>query len=175
MINFQRAASEQGEEFRRQCVNACRYAGFEIVGSEYRVPDVGLTLDVHLRNLHGIDFLVECKGSMRGNRPGCMRTDTVKKAIANGFLLSLSEVLPHFPPMLLMTSHVAESGDALTMLEHVPTTVVLDVLNPYNHSRHLAWWARADDDAIRNHMEANPTLGELVRRRWAMCPVAVDD
>lgn len=175
MPNFQGTSSEQGEQFRQVCVNACRYAGFEIVGAEYRVPDVGLSLDVHLRNQHGIDFLVECKGSMRGERPGCMRTDTVKKAIANGLLLSLSEVSPHFPPMLLMTSHIARAGDALAMLEHVPTAIVLDVLSPYNHSRELTAWARADERAVSAHMEAFPALGELVRRRWALCPIAADD
>lgn len=175
MSNFQGFASEQGEEFRRQCLNAFRYAGFEIVGAEFRVPDVGLSLDVHIRNARGIDFLVECKGSMRGDRPGCMRTDTVKKAIANGYLLSLSECAAYFPPMLLMTSHVAETGDALTMLERVPTTVVLDVLNPYNHRRELARLAQAEETDLLRHMTVNPTLGALVRRRWNLCvPEAAD-
>jgi hypothetical protein len=78
--------------------------------------------------------------------------------------------------MLLLTSHIAEAGDALAMLENVPTSVVLDVLNPYNHRRELAWWAQADENAIDEHLSGNPTLGALARQRWNLCvATAADD
>ena len=168
MIAFQRAASEQGTQFRNACVDALRYAGFEIVKLEFAVPEVGITLDIHARNRRDVDFLIECKGSMRGERPGCKRTDTAKKAIANGYLLAKSDTGRYFPPMLLMTSHVAQSGDALVMFDRVDTWAVLDVLNPYNHSRELARYAIWERDDIEAHMEKYPELGALLEVRWCV-------
>jgi hypothetical protein len=164
--DFQRFASEQGEHFRDTCVNALSYAGFEIIMLEFAVPDVGITLDLHARNQHGIDFLFECKGSMRGERPGCMRTDTAKKAIANAYLLSKSGIAPYFPPMILMTSHMAERGDALAMFLRVPTDDLLDVVNPWNHGKRLASWARADEPEIRQWQMRHPFVGSIVRESW---------
>lgn len=168
MIDFQRAASEQGTQFRNACMDALRYAGFEIIGLEFGVPEVGITLDIHARNKRDIDFLIECKGSMRGERPGCKRTDTAKKAIANGYLLAKSDTGRYFPPMLLMTSHVAQSGDALAMFNRVDTWAVLDVLNPYNHSRVLARYATWGRDDIEAHMSEYPELGALLEVRWCV-------
>lgn len=166
MIDFQRAASEQGKQFMDDVVMALRYAGFEIIQREFPVPDVGITLDLHVRNAYDIDFLVECKGSMRGARPGCKRTDTTKKALANAYLLRLSQIAPHFPPMLLLTSHIADSGDARAMLEQVPVSDVLDVLNPWEHSKQLNLWAFANHDAIQRHVESSRTIGQLLRLNW---------
>jgi hypothetical protein len=167
--DFQRFASEQGEHFRDACVKALTYAGFDVIGTEFAIPDVGITLDIHVRNRRSIDFLIECKGSMRGPRPGCMRTDTVKKAISNAVLLSWSQITPYFPPMILMTSHVAESGDALAMLRCVPTNVILDVIHPWNHGRQLAIWLHADEAEIRRWIERHQWLGSIIEQSWRGC------
>ena len=56
----------------------------------------------------------EYKGSFQGTRPGLMRTDTLKKAIANAALL---RALDDHPPYVVLTSHVPQAGAALAMLE----------------------------------------------------------
>lgn len=162
--NFQRMASEQGREWRDLCVKALRRAGFVEIQLEQHLPDVGITLDIVATNQQGISLAIECKGSMMGDRPGSKRTDTVLKAIGESFLLSQSAAAAHFPPMLLMTSHIAVSGAARAMLGAVPVSVIADVLNPYNHARRIAWWANADEPAITAHLERYASVEELLAK-----------
>ena len=55
----------------------------------------------------------EYKGSVQGTRPGLRRTDTLKKAIANGALLrSLTDPAPY----VVVTSHLPEAGAGAAML-----------------------------------------------------------
>ncbi len=42
-----------------------------------------------------------------------MRTDTLKKAIANGALLA---AVPEHPPYIVLTSHLPDAGAGLAML-----------------------------------------------------------
>ena len=51
---------------------------------------------------------------MQGSRPGLMRTDTLKKAVANGALL---QRLVERPPYIVLTSHLPNSGAGLAMLQ----------------------------------------------------------
>ena len=55
----------------------------------------------------------EYKGSVQGTRPGLRRTDTLKKAIANGALL---RSLPTPAPYVVVTSHLPEAGSGAAML-----------------------------------------------------------
>lgn len=55
----------------------------------------------------------EYKGSIQGNRPGLRRTDTMKKAIANGALLrGIADPAPY----VVITSHLPEAGSGAAML-----------------------------------------------------------
>ena len=65
----------------------------------------------------------EYKGSVQGSRPGLMRTDTLKKAIANGALL---RALEDRPPFVVLTSHLPEAGAGLAMLEQARQLGYLD-------------------------------------------------
>ena len=56
----------------------------------------------------------EYKGSVQGARPGLLRTDTVKKAIANGALLA-AETDRH--PYVVLTSHLPDTGAGAAMLQ----------------------------------------------------------
>lgn len=56
---------------------------------------------------------VEYKGSFQGTRPGFLRTDTVKKAVANGALL---RAIDEHPPFIVLTSHVPQKGAAFSMM-----------------------------------------------------------
>ncbi|HUS62293.1 MAG TPA: hypothetical protein VMY34_08855, partial [Acidimicrobiales bacterium] len=46
-------------------------------------------------------------------RPGLLRTDTLKKAVANGALL---RALPEHPPYIVLTSHAPSTGSGAAML-----------------------------------------------------------
>lgn len=61
----------------------------------------------------GTEVWVEYKGSFQGARPGFLRTDTVKKAVANGALL---KALGEHPPYIVLTSHLPVQGAAYSML-----------------------------------------------------------
>lgn len=164
--NFQSLSSEQGAEFRELCVKALGRAGFVDIRTEVEFSDVGIRLDIVANTRHGIGLAIECKGSMLGNRPGCKRTDTVLKAIGEAYLLRQSEVGGAFPPMLLMTSHIADDNAARAMLGSVPVTVISDVLNPYNHAKRLTWWANATEDAIAAHLLRYDRIEELLKENW---------
>lgn len=164
--NFQRLSSEQGAEFRELCVKALKRAGFSGIRTEEKFPDVGIRLDIVANNRNGIALAIECKGSMLGERPGSKRTDTVLKAIGEAFLLRQSEAGEMFPPMILMTSHVANDNAARAMLGSVPVTIIADVLNPYNHAKRLTWWANATDDAIAAHLLRYDRIEELLKENW---------
>jgi hypothetical protein len=78
------------------------------------VPEVGVEIDRVAVAPSGNTVWFEYKGSVQGARPGLMRTDTLKKAIANGALL---ERLVDHPPYVVLTSHLPTSGAGLAMLQ----------------------------------------------------------
>jgi len=161
-VNFQALASEQGREWRDLCVKALERSGFVQIQLEQHLPDVGITLDIVATNQDGISLAIECKGSMMGDRPGSKRTDTVLKAIGEAFLLSQSAAAPHFPPMILMTSHIAGSKSPRAMLGSVPVSIIADVLHPYNHAKRIAWWATATERMILAHIARYAQVEELL-------------
>lgn len=165
--NFQSMAKSQGDAFRDLCVKTLVFSGFDAgdIKTEVKFGDVGVTLDIVANNSHGIALAIECKGSWRGERPGCKRTDTVLKAIGEAYLLSQS-LSGIFPPMLLMTSHVASDNAPRLMLGGVSVSVIADVINPNIHFGRLKWWANADEEAIRTHIRQYERVEEILIRNW---------
>lgn len=68
-------------------------------------------MDLHVRTSSGLDVWIECKGSWNTNSkvPGLRRSDTAKKAVANGWHLRNSHGDDR-PPYLLVTSHLPKEG-----------------------------------------------------------------
>ena len=87
------------------------------------VTTVGIEIDREAVSPTGRIIWFEYKGSVQGSRPGLLRTDTLKKAIANGALLKAME---DRPPFVVLTSHLPEAGAGLAMLE---TAVALGYLD----------------------------------------------
>src|SRR5437879_6028284 len=119
---FQSAASLQGRQFADQCDLLLRNSGFE-VGNRVLVSSVGIEVDREAVSPQGTTIWFEYKGSVQGSRPGLLRTDTLKKAIANGALL---KGVDGRPPFVVLTSHLPEAGAGLAMLE---TAVALGYLD----------------------------------------------
>jgi hypothetical protein len=87
--------------------------GFTLEGS-LRLPDLGIEIDRVARTRVRAIVWFEYKGSFRGRTPGMRRTDTVKKAIANGALLA---GLGDHPPFVVLTSDLPERGSARSMID----------------------------------------------------------
>jgi hypothetical protein len=111
----QAAASRQGSAFEETVVNLLQIEGWTIEDRNYREPIIDVEIDIVATDPRGQRWWVECKGSWESpTRNGLQRTDTLKKAIANGALLRLLEdPLPY----MVITSHVPESGAGAIWLE----------------------------------------------------------
>lgn len=112
MTSFQSTSSEQGRQFAEQCDTLLRNSGYQ-VGEKLVVPGTGVEIDREATSPGAHTIWFEYKGSLQGRRPGLMRTDTLKKAIANGALL---RAVPDCPPYVVLTSHVPMSGAGVDML-----------------------------------------------------------
>lgn len=110
--SFQAAAGIQGRQFAEQCDTLLTHLGFVLRGRRV-LADVGVEIDQEAVGPGGTLVWFEYKGSVQGNRPGLRRTDTLKKAIANGALLrSLADPAPY----VVVTSHLPEGGSGAAML-----------------------------------------------------------
>lgn len=112
MTDFQASAGIQGRQFTEQCDQLLRHYGFELHGKQL-FAELGVEVDQTAVSPGGSLVWFEYKGSVQGNRPGLLRTDTLKKAIANGALLAAH---PEPKPYVVITSHMPESGSAAAML-----------------------------------------------------------
>jgi len=110
---FQSSASVQGQQFAAQCGVLLTGLGYQ-VGPRLLLPQVGVEIDAEALTRDGRTIWFEYKGSVQGRRPGLMRTDTLKKAIANGALLA---AVPDHPPYIVLTSHLPAAGAGLAMLQ----------------------------------------------------------
>ena len=113
MTDFQSLAGRQGRQFSDQCDLVLESEGFTRDG-RLRLAEIGVEIDCVARTRGGRTVWFEYKGSFRGSTPGMRRTDTVKKAIANGALLA---AIPDHPPYVVLTSHFPDSGSARAMLD----------------------------------------------------------
>lgn len=113
MAEFQSLAGQQGRQFSDQCDIVLESEGF-ILERRLLLAEIGVEIDRVARTRAGRTVWFEYKGSFRGSTPGMRRTDTVKKAIANGALLA---EVPDHPPYVVLTSHMPEQGSARAMLE----------------------------------------------------------
>ena len=136
---FQASAGEQGRRFAEQCNAFLSGRGWH-VGGPLRLVEVGVEIDAVATSPGGDVVWFEYKGSVQGTRPGLRRTDTLKKAIANGALLSGLELAR---PYIVMTSHLPErgSGDAMlqTALRLGYLSSVVCLYDPTTHARLDQW------------------------------------
>lgn len=107
---FQRLAGEQGRAFDAQC-RLMLAPKFDVCEKPFRVPGAGVEMDASITSKEtGREYWCEFKGSWNGTRPGMMRTDTAKKALADVLLLHVSPV--DYPPCIVLTSHVPPLGSS---------------------------------------------------------------
>ncbi|MBA3655019.1 MAG: hypothetical protein H0W70_12595 [Actinobacteria bacterium] len=112
MTDFQASSGIQGRQFAEQCDQLLTHYGFAIE-SRLLLPQIGVEIDRVAVSPAGHTIWFEYKGSVQGSRPGLMRTDTLKKAIANGALLA---ALAERHPYVILTSHLPEVLSGAAML-----------------------------------------------------------
>jgi hypothetical protein len=122
LSEFQGAASRQGRQFAEQCDELLSNYGFRLA-PRLVLPEVGVEVDRVAASPSGQRVWFEYKGSIQGSRPGLMRTDTLKKAIANGALL---QAVDERSPYIVITSHLPEAGAGLAMLQTALAAGYLD-------------------------------------------------
>ena len=110
--SFQASAGIQGRQFAEQCDTLLGHLGYQLRGRRL-LTDLGVEIDQEAVGPGGTVVWFEYKGSVQGNRPGLRRTDTVKKAVANGALL---RALDEPSPYVVITSHLPAGGAAAAML-----------------------------------------------------------
>ena len=110
--SFQAASGIQGRQFAEQCDTLLEHLGFTLGGRRV-LTDVGVEVDQEAVSPAGVTVWFEYKGSVQGVRPGLRRTDTLKKAVANGALL---RALADPAPYVVVTSHLPEAGSGAAML-----------------------------------------------------------
>ena len=113
MTDFQASAGIQGRQFAEQCSQLLTHYGYAVHGRTL-IADVGVENDCVATSPGGNAIWFEFKGSVQGARPGLLRTDTLKKAIANGALLAGE---PMRCPFIVLTSHLPVVGAAAAMLQ----------------------------------------------------------
>lgn len=111
--SFQSGATEQARQFASQCETLLRQKGFDLEG-RLRIPRIGVEIDCVATRSGGTTVWFEFKGSIQGARPGLRRTDTLKKAIANGALI---RAIDDPPPYVVLASHLPTDGFGRAMLE----------------------------------------------------------
>ena len=112
MSDFQSAAGWQGRQFAQQCDFLLSANGYDLRG-RFVHAGLGIEIDQIAVSSRGTEVWFEYKGSFQGQRPGLVRTDTLKKAIANGALLM---AVDGHPPYVVLTSHLPTRGSGATML-----------------------------------------------------------
>jgi hypothetical protein len=106
----QASATEQGQAFANAVAVMLRTRhSCTILHSNWTEPITQIEID-HVADhpIYGVIW-VECKGSWEGTRPGLIRTDTTKKAIANAMVLA---TLPDARPFWLVASHLPRADSA---------------------------------------------------------------
>lgn len=171
MSSFQGRGPRQGKWFAEGCRMVLQDHGFRLLGT-HRIPEIGVEIDEVILNKNDVPIYVEFKGSLHGKRPGLFRTDTVKKAIANGYLLSeaakdpeLVKVLPCGPaPFIIIASHVPDEDkqSAYNMLRVTSREVVYMAFELMQSDEPLRWLAEADGYDLAEDMRRRPSLGNCV-------------
>lgn len=140
--NFQASSSAQGDAFAQMCIAHLRAQGFDLKG-RLLVREAGVEIDQIAMNRCKIPIYFEFKGSTIGNRPGMIRTDTTKKAIANAFLLDKIGVRP----FVVLTTNKPRKGSASDAMIKTAGGKVLEVLCLFDSDdkERLEWYLEASD------------------------------
>lgn len=113
-VNFQGTSRRQGDDFEQRCNKVLEYCAYPL-GGKLNLKVLGVEIDqTTVRN--GRVIWIEYKGSVTGKRPGLIRTDSMKKAIANGALTKEIRTRNNVA-FWVVTSHMPVEGASIAMAQ----------------------------------------------------------
>ena len=121
--DFQRRASPIGKAFATWCEVTLQSIGFILQGKTV-IKEAGVEIDQVAKNRNGESLYFQFKGSSKPPRPGMQRSDTVKKALCDAFLLDKLGIGPY----IVITSHKPKSGSSSEKMIQVAQDVLFDVI-----------------------------------------------
>lgn len=155
--DFQKRASAVGTVFANFCRITLESIGFKLLGRAL-IDEAGIEIDEVVENRQGEPIYFEFKGSSKPPRPGMMRTDTVKKALCNAFLMERLGIGPY----IVITSHMpaeGSSGDKMLKCAKGACFDVISLLNPEDMQR------------LTSYVDYLPWRSQVVAKRQTQVPV----
>ena len=157
--NFQAESTKQGEITQAIAEQRLRELGFSIDGVQ--IPLKSVEIDVMVTNHNDVSFPFTIKGSWRGSRPGLIRTDTLRKAIAECYLIKMETGIPAF----VIASHIPHSGRGREMLQLMDRSMMFDIIHLFNDVDRLKWLLNVEAEDLVTDIQNQPNLFELIRER----------
>jgi site-specific DNA-methyltransferase (adenine-specific) len=155
--HFQSRSTEEGKAAQALAVDILTGAGFEIVERDYRVPGVGILVNVVARDADGTKWYFDVTGAFTSTRGGLLRTDTLWKCLGRASVLRTRGVKPvvllssHLPPrrstgdQALRTVGPSGIHDVVGMLNEADRQRLAEYATGGHRTRPLpGFWAPAD-------------------------------
>lgn len=120
-MSFQSESKKSGDDFEGLVLQDLNDLGFIDVEKNVFIPGAGIEIDFYANEQY-----VEAKGGYEGDkkRPGAKRTDSVKKAIANGALLKA--VNPEAYYIVYFSSKPRPGGSSDQMISTALSSKIID-------------------------------------------------
>jgi DNA modification methylase len=128
-------ALDEGRPVHAQAVDVVTDTGFEIVKRDYRVPGLGMLVDLVARDDEGAEWYFDVTGGFTSNRGGLLRADTLWRCLGRASALKSRGI----GPLVLLTSHLPprrSAGDqALRTVGPTGVHDVMELLNDTDRQR----------------------------------------
>lgn len=159
--DFQSRAARIGKAFSTWCEITLQSIGFVLHGKKL-IKNSGVEVDQVVTNRSGESIYFEFKGSSKPPRPGLQRTDTVKKALCNAFLLHKLGLGPY----VVITSHKPKAGTSSAHMIALAEDVLFDV---------ICISIEEDFERLRSYVHALPWRNSMAAKQQVRDAVALSD
>ena len=127
--HFQARSTEEGKAAQALAVDILDAAGFEVVERDYRVPGVGILVNVVARDADKAKWYFDVTGAFTSTRGGLLRTDTLWKCLGRASVLKTRGL----KPVVLLSSHLPpRRSTGERALHTVGPTGIHDVMGMLN-------------------------------------------
>lgn len=121
--NFQGRAKKIGDAFERWCALTLESIGFALCG-KLKIKEAGIEIDQVAENRNGGLLYFQLKGSSKPPQQGLRRSDTVKKALCDAFLMEKLGIGPY----VVVTSHKPKPGSSGAKMIECAGDAIFDII-----------------------------------------------
>ncbi|HEY1990114.1 MAG TPA: site-specific DNA-methyltransferase [Acidimicrobiales bacterium] len=133
--NSQSRSTEEGKAAQALAADILEDAGFEICQRNYKIPGLGLLVNLVADDADGEKWYFDVTGAFTSTRGGLLRTDALWKCLGRASVLAISDIRP----VVLLSSHLPprrSTGDrALRTVGPSGVFDVMGMLNPPDRER----------------------------------------